>query len=132
MVLSQNTKIQESHLEILITKSKTDQHKEGNVVYIFRIKSECCTVKYLEVYLQKAKLDISNDKESPVIYCIFKTKSGHKISKTKRVSCSRIREIIKGYTSEMAVTPKKFVLHILRSSGASATANNSISDRLIS
>ena len=131
-MLSGNTKIQESHLEILITKSKTDQHKEGNVVYIFRIKSECCTVKYLEVYLQKAKLDISNDKESPVIYCIFKTKSGHKISKAKRVSCSRIREIIKGYTSEMAVTPKKFVLHILRSSGASATANNDILDRLIS
>ena len=34
-MLSQNTKIQESHLEILITKSKTDQHKEGNVFYIF-------------------------------------------------------------------------------------------------
>ena len=131
-MLSQNTKIQESHLEILITKSKTDQHKEGNVVYIFRIKSECCAVKYLEVYLQKAKLDISDDKESRVIYCIFKTKSSQKISKTKGISCSRIREIIEGYTSKMTVTPKKFVLHILRSSGASATANNDILDRLIS
>ena len=57
-------KIQERQLEIAIPKSKTDQHKEGHVVYISRIKSECCPVKYLEAYLQKAKLDVSNDKES--------------------------------------------------------------------
>ena len=57
-------KIQERQLEIAIPKSKTDQHKEGHVVYISRIKSECCPVKYLEAYLKKAKLDVSNDKES--------------------------------------------------------------------
>ena len=67
-------KVQEHHLEILIPKSKTDQYKKGHVVYISRIKSECCPLKCLEVYLQKAKLDISNDKGSI-------TKSGHKISK---------------------------------------------------
>ena len=73
--------IQDSHLQILIQKSKTGQHREGHVVYISRIKSECCPVKHLEASLQKAKLDISNDKESPLICRIFKTKSGHKISK---------------------------------------------------
>ena len=40
-------KLQESHLEILIPKSNTDQHREGHVVYISRIKSECRPVKYL-------------------------------------------------------------------------------------
>lgn len=54
-------KHQESHLEILISKSKADQRREEHV------------------YLQKAKLDISNDKESPLICHIFKTKSAHKI-----------------------------------------------------
>ena len=39
--------LQESHLEILIPKSKTYQHREGHVLYISRIKSECCPVKYL-------------------------------------------------------------------------------------
>ena len=125
-------KIKESHLEIIIPKSKTDQHREGHVVYISRIKSEYCPVKYLEVYLQKTKLDISNDKESPLICCIFKTKSGHKISKTKGTSHSRIREIFKGYISEITTTPENFGLHSLRSGGASAAANNGISDRLIS
>ena len=56
-------KIQENHLEIVIPKSKTDQHREGHVVCISKIKSEYFPVKYLKVYLQKAKLDISNDKK---------------------------------------------------------------------
>ena len=67
-------------MEIVILTSKTDQHKDSHVVYISRIKSEYCPVKYLEAYLQKAKLDISNYKESPLICRIFKTKPGHKIS----------------------------------------------------
>ena len=125
-------KLQEIHLEILIPKSKPDQHREGHVVYISRKKPECCPVKYLEAYLQKAKLDIYNDKESPLICRIFKTKSGHKISKTKGISYSRIREIFKGYISEITTTPENFGLHSLRSGGASAAANNGISDRLIS
>ena len=78
-------KHQESHLGILISKSKGDQRREEHV------------------YLQKAKLDISNDKESRLICRIFKTKSGHKISKTKRISYFRIRgifKIFKGYILE--------------------------------
>ena len=108
-------KLQESHLEILIPRSKTDQHREGHVVYFSRIKSECCPVKYLEAYLQKAKLDICNDKESPLICRIFKTKSGLKISKTKGISYTRIREIFKGYISEITTKPENFGLHSLRS-----------------
>ena len=62
-----------------------------------RIKSECCPVKYFEAYLKKAELHVSYDKESPLIRGIFKAKSGHKISKTKGISHSRIGEIFKGY-----------------------------------
>ena len=125
-------KIQENHLEIVIPKSKTDQHREGHVVCISKIKSEYCPVKYLKVYLQKAKLDISNDKESPLICRIFKRKSVHKISKTKGISYSRIREIFKGYISEITMTAENFGLHSLKSGGASAAANNGIPDGLIS
>ena len=39
-------KLQESHLEILVPKSKTNQDREGHVVYTSRIKSECRLVKY--------------------------------------------------------------------------------------
>ena len=66
-------KIQKSNLEILILKSKIDQYRKRHVVYISRTKSECCPVKYLEMRLQKYKLDISNENESPLIGRIFKT-----------------------------------------------------------
>ena len=82
--------------------------------------------------MQKTKLDISNDKESPLICRIFKTKSGHKISKTKGISYSRIREIFKGYISEISTAPEKFGLQSLGSGDASGADNSSISNRLIS
>ena len=51
-------------------------------------------------------------------------------SKVRRYS--RIREIFKCYISEITMTPEKFSPHSLRSVGASAAANNGISDRPIS
>ena len=86
-------KIQQRHIETVIPKSNTDQHREGHVVYISRIKSVCCPIRYLEAYLPKAKLDVSNDKESALICRMFKTRSGHETSKTKGISYSIIREI---------------------------------------
>ena len=62
----------------------------------------------------------------------IQTKSGHKISKAKEISYSRIRQIFKGYISKITTTPENFGLHSLSSGGASAAANNGISDRLIS
>ena len=56
-------------------KSKTDQHREGHVVYISRIKPECFPVKYLEAYLQKAKLDISGDKSMKMSHIQNKVRS---------------------------------------------------------
>ena len=74
-------RINESHLEILVPKSKTDQHREGNIVYISRVSSECCPVKFLEKYLQIAKTEISKDGETPLIGRIFKAKKGLKSQK---------------------------------------------------
>ena len=71
-------------------------------------------------------------KKGPLIFHIFKTKSGHKISKTKGISYPRIREIFKNYISQITTTLEKFGSHILRSDSASAAANNDISDRPIS
>ena len=116
-------KVQKHHLEILISKSKTDQYKKRHVVYISKIKSECCSLKCLELYLQKAQLDISNDKWSI-------TKSGHKISKTKGISYSKIGEIF--LHIEDTTTPENFGLSSLRWDGASAVCNNGIPDKLIS
>ena len=39
-------RINESQLETLVPKSKTDRHREGHIVCISRISSECCPVKF--------------------------------------------------------------------------------------
>ena len=125
-----HVKLQDSQLEILIPKSKADQNRDRPFLYLSRTKSACYPVKYLEVYLQKTKLDISNDKESSLICRILKT--GHTISKTKGISYCRIRDIFKNYLSEIMTTSKKFGLHCFRSVVALAAVNNRIWDRLIS
>ena len=125
-------RINESHLEILVPKSKTDQHREGNIVYISRVSSECCPVKFLEKYLQIANIEISKDGETPLIGRIFKTKKGHKISKTQGISYSRIREVFKDYITDITANPEKYGLHSLQAGGASAAANNGVTDRLVS
>ena len=83
-------RINESHLEILIPKSKTDQQREENAVYISRVSSECCPVKFLEKYLQKANIEISKDGEVPLIGRTFKTKKACKIAKTQGIFYSKI------------------------------------------
>ena len=108
-------RINESHVEILVPKSKTDQHREGHIVYISRVSSECCPVKFLEKYLQKTNIEISKDSEkTPLISRIFKTKKGHRISKTQVISYSRIREAFKAYITDITANPEKYGLRSLR------------------
>ena len=54
-------------LMITVEKSKKDQHREGNVVYIAKVGLECCPVMKLNNYLSWANLSICRDKDSPLI-----------------------------------------------------------------
>ena len=121
-------RMNKSRLEILVPKSKTDLHREGNIIYISRVLSECCPVKFSEKYLQKANIEISKDGETPLISRIFKTKKGHKISKIQRISYSRIREVLKDYVTDVTANPEKYNLHSLQDGGASAEAIASQTD----
>ena len=93
-------RINESHLEILVPKSKTDQNREGNIVYISQASLKCRPEKFPEKYLQKTNIEISKDGETPLIGRIFKTKKGRKILKTKAISFSTIREVLKDYITD--------------------------------
>ena len=93
-------RINESHLEILVPKSKTDQNTERHIAYISQASSKCCPEKFPEKYLQKTNIEISKDDETPLIGRIFKTKKGRKILKTKAISFSRIREVFKDYITD--------------------------------
>ena len=42
--------IKGSHLEALFPKSKTDQHRDGHIVYVSGMESDCCPVKTLKKF----------------------------------------------------------------------------------
>lgn len=64
---NKHPRIDESYLEILVPKSKMDQHRERHIVYISRVSSECCPAKILGKYLQNTNIEISKDDETSVI-----------------------------------------------------------------
>ena len=118
-------------MEILVPKSKTNQHREGNIVYISRVSSECCPVKFSKKCLQKTNIEISKEGETPLIGRIIKTKKGHKISKAQGISYSRIKEVFKDDITDIIATLEEYRLHSLRAGGALAAANNCVTDRLV-
>jgi len=112
-----------THLEITLEKSKTDQLREGNIIYISKLDSKYCPVKLLQKFLTLANFDIRVDFQTFLICRLHKTGKGYRASKVSGIAYSRAREILSG---------KNFGLHSLRSGGASAAAQNGVSDRLIS
>ena len=123
--------IKRDHLRIFLDRSKTDQNREGENVYIARTGSQYCPVAFVEKFLRDAKLDLRTNKESFLIPRIHKTKKGHIASKTKGISDTRIREIFMENIKTMDAHTN-YGLHSLRSGGASAAAQHGVSDRLIS
>lgn len=131
-----HVKFYENRLEIRLEKSKCDQHRDGETVYISRLNSKYCPVKLLEEFLEKCKVTAGNNSEFFIIPRIFATKKGYKISLTDGISYTRAREIFVEKIKEFKYNPQNFGLHSLRSGGASAASENlpatETSERLIS
>ena len=89
----------ETHLEIFLEKSKTDQLREGNIIHISRLESKYCPVKLLLNYLRLAKLDLKQDSNSFLISRLHKTKKGHNVSKISGISYNRARVIFNEYVT---------------------------------
>lgn len=128
----QDVKITDSHLEIHLDKSKTDQMRDGHIIYISRLESKYCPVKFFESYLNLATFDFKENKEAFVIPRVFKLKRGYRASMTSGISYSRAREIFNEKIGQLRNDGKNFGLHSLRAGGASAAAENGVPDRLIS
>ena len=116
--------------EVLLEKSKTDQVREGNIVYISATGKETCPVFWVDKYLNETKL-VGDD----FVFCrLFKTKKGHAAHGDKQLSYDTMRKSFLTHLKTIVggTEVKKYGLHSLRSGGASAAAENGISDRLIS
>lgn len=115
----------EDHIKIIIPHSKTDIYREGNYVYIAKIKSKYCPVSILERYLSAAKTSTASN--LPLIRGLQNTKKGCTLRKQK-ISYSRCREIFKEALEELGYDSAIYGLHSLRSGGITSVVNNNITD----
>ncbi len=118
-------------LLVILEKSKTDQHRHGHEVYISATKSQYCPVRYVQTFLDNAKLSIMDTPEAFLLPRLFKTKKGHNASKTLGISYTTVHDNFKEKITRSKPEHAKYGIHSLRSGGASAAAQNGVSDRLI-
>jgi site-specific recombinase XerD len=60
-IRASNLKFSNSHLEILIERSKTDVYRQGHTVVIARTNNDTCPVAMCEKYLLKADIALDSD-----------------------------------------------------------------------
>ena len=127
----QNLTFEDDCMKILIPKSKTDQVREGHVVYIGRSHSKYCPVSWLEKYLHQTKLNLSP--ESFIMCRMAKTKLGHNAIGKHHISKTTINDDFHKFITPVCENSNSalYGLHSLRSGGASAAVNNGVSERLI-
>ena len=116
-----------SYMTIHVQKAKNDQIREGNVLYVSELQSRYCPVLNTAAYITVAKLQPTDY----LICKLIKTKKGHKVVGSHRMSNSRIRKAFMNHASPLFPNVN-LGLHGLRAGGASAAAQNHVSDRLIS
>ena len=119
----------ESGTKIYIEKSKVDQLREGNTIFISRLDSDNCPVYWLNRYLNLSFL--TRNLENYIFSRLFKTKNGRKANGAYSISYTTALDSLSKHPPD-SVDPRSFGTHSLRSGGASAAANENVSDRLIS
>ena len=119
--------IYESHIEVFVESSKTDQFREGAWVPIARTGSDICPVSMMERYFHLA--DINRDAKKFLFRGLTQTRGGYRLRPSDWISYSRVRELLLDKLKAVGLDPKQFGLHSLRSGGASAAANAGVPDR---
>ena len=119
--------IHPTHMAIYIPSSKTDQLGDGNTILISRIESLCCPVATVEKYIKLANLSANDYLVCKLVF----TKKGYRVVGSHGLSYSRTRAVFLKFTKSL-FPGHNLGLHGLRAGGASMSASNNTSDRLIS
>ena len=121
---------QPSYMKIFIGKSKTNRYRNGNWIYIARVNSELCPVVRLQIYLNFAK--VNENSEEVTFTSITNHKNNLRTLRKKNVSLSytRARELFLDVVKTSGIEREEFLLHSLRSGGASAATNAGVKNKL--
>ena len=112
------------HLIIFVPTSKTDRYRNGNQVFVAQTNGHLFPHALLLCYFSLASIHPNSDEY------IFRSLQVSRCGTTatalasKRLSYTRLREIIKQTISSIGLDPKQYSTHNLRSGGASFMANS--------
>ena len=124
--------LEKDSIEIFLEKSKTDQHRDGETVYIAQSGNSTCPLYWIKRYLRLAKLDIKKTPEYFLICKMAKTKSGHNAHGKHPITYPTARKTFLEHVNEIfKPQSNQYGLHSLRSGGATAASENGVCDRLI-
>ncbi|CAG2240881.1 unnamed protein product [Mytilus edulis] len=129
-IKANNLAFKPEYLEIFISSSKTDCYRNGKSVVIAKTNTPFCPVAILLDYIKAGDIVLTSDMY--IFRSIVYVKKYNKLflrKKNAKLSYTRAREIVKAALSFIGLDAKLFGLHSFRSVGASAVANNGISDR---
>ena len=125
-ILCCDINILDSHLEIFLEKSKTDQFRDGHWIPISRTGKITCPVEALLSYIKVGGIDL---KEELLVYRAINSAKNTKTPLQRRgLIYTRVRELVIECFIDF---PKVNIgVHSLRAGGGSAAANEGVKDRL--
>ena len=117
----------QTYISIQVSKSKTDQYRQGNELVISQGSTPACPIAILRRYIDVGKIDLSSD------HFLFKPASNVKgkcasINKNKKLSYTRARETVVARLKEICGNIN-IGMHSSRAGGASMAARASVNER---
>ena len=127
-IQANHVKFEETHIQIFLPTSKTDQFRQGQTIYISKTGKLTCPVNMLNAYINTAKIDVES------VDFLFKNVQQSKgvliINKAAgQMKYSRVSELVKSKFTEIGLDSKSYHLHSLRAGGSTAAANHHVPDR---
>jgi integrase len=117
------------HIEINISSSKTDIHREGNSVLISATGNITCPCAAVLTYIDSAKIPLSGS--SDFIFRTIVKNHDEELLTTRKLSYTRVRETLRKVLHSTGLNPSNFGTHSLRSGGASTSSNAGIPNELV-
>ena len=113
---------------LYIPWSMMDQLRKGDELITVRTRNPTCPLAMLEPYLTWTKMQLNDQRF--LFRPICKTGREESLRKLVSVNYSCLTELFKKKLRGLGCNPDDFQLHSSRVGGATAAANNGVSDRL--
>ena len=122
----------DTHVEVIVPKSKTDIYRRGNKVLIAKTGNKLCPETILLRYINSASFSKNSSEYLFTSIQFCKRINEYKLfNRFKPLSYTRAREILLDTLNVLGYDKSLFSLHSLRSGGVSMAAQNNVSDRLL-